>query len=362
MSSVPPGGLILVTGANGYFASVTIKVFLERGYRVRGTVRNIESSAWMKAYFGSEFDLVEVPDIYRPGAFDEAVKGVNGIAHTAMNMSMDPYNQGIIEDTVRSYLELLEAAAKEPSVQSIVVTSSLSACVLPTTGVPYKINAETWNEAAIEQTARPWDRKGNSRWHGIKLYAASKARGEKEAFAWVREHKPAFSFNTVVPNVAWGIAISPENMGYRSSAAVMDAVVKGYPAAPLILPSQWYVYIEDAALLQLGALTLPGVNGERLFAFAGRYSWTQILEILHRRYPDKVLLKSVDETAVDAMEVDNARCVEILKMMGKEGGFTSLEDTLVKAVDTILENQSKNVPKTTIDLYYESLNIESVKK
>ncbi|KAL7905250.1 NAD(P)-binding protein [Trichoderma velutinum] len=335
MSSVLPGGLILVTGASGYIGSVTVQVFLQRGYRVRGTVRSVASNAWMKEYFGPKLELIEVPDLNAPDAFDKALEGVDGVAHIAMDMDMNPQNHTIIENTIKSNLQLLKAAAKESSVKSVVITSSLAACALPTTGTPYKI--------------------GNPRWHGIILYGASKARGEQEAFAWMREHKPAFSFNTVVPNVNFGTAVSPENMSYRSTSAVIDAAVKGYPAAPSVLPPQWYVDVEDTALLHLGALTLDDVNGERLMAFAGKYSWTQILEILHRRYPDKVKLKSVNEPVVDAGEVDNERSTEVLKKMGKEEGFTSLEDTLVKALDTILANQSKNVPKTRIDLYYDSL-------
>ncbi|KAL9489819.1 hypothetical protein ACSS6W_002096 [Trichoderma asperelloides] len=357
MASVPPGGLILVTGANGYVASVAVKVFLQRGYRVRGTVRSISHNVWMEAYFGSKFELVEVPNINTPGAFHRAMKDVDGIAHIAMNMDMNPHNQSIIDETINSNLQLLDAAAKEPSVKSVVITSSLAACALPTIGVPYRIDSKTWNNAAIEQTATPWNLEGNPRWHGIILYGASKARGEQEAFAWVREHRPSFSFNTVVPNVNFGTAVSPENMSYRSSSAVIDAVVKGYPAAPTILPSQWYVDVEDTALLHLGALTLDDVQSERLLAFAGRYSWTQILEILHRRYPQKIMLKSVDEPATDAGEIENGRSIEILKRMGKNEGFTSLEDTLVKALDTIMENQSKNIPKTRIDLFYESLKL-----
>jgi nucleoside-diphosphate-sugar epimerase len=310
----------------------------------------------MKPYFGPKFELFEVPDINFAGAFNRALKGVDGVAHIAMNMDMNPQHQGIIDETIKSNLQLLEAAAKEPSVKSVVITSSLAACALPITGRPYNINSCTWNTTAIEQTTKPWNLEGNPRWHGIVLYGASKARGEQEAFAWVREHKPAFSFNTVVPNVNFGTAVSPENMSYRSTSAVIDAVVKGYPAAPSILPSQWYVDVEDTALLHLGALTLDEVSNERLLAFAGRYSWTEILEILHRRYPQKIMLKSVDELVVDAGEVDNKRSIDILKKMGKDEGFTSLEDTLVKAVDTIVENQSKIVPKTRIDLFYESLD------
>ncbi|KAF5606670.1 aldehyde reductase II [Fusarium subglutinans] len=251
MSLVPPGGLILITGANGYIASVAVQVFFQRGYHVRGTVRSITANAWMEAFFGPNFELAQVPDISTPGAFDEALKG----------------NQGVIQDTINSNVYLLEAAAKVPSVKSVVITSSLAACALPTTGEPYKIDVTTWNTDAIGKTSEPWDGQGDPRWHGIVLYGAAKARSEQAAFAWVREHKPSFSFNTVVPNVNFGIAISPENMSYRSSAAVIDAVVKGYPDAPSILPSQWYVDVEDTALLHLAALTLDDVNNERLLAF-----------------------------------------------------------------------------------------------
>ncbi|KAL7935932.1 NAD(P)-binding protein [Trichoderma chlorosporum] len=355
MSVVPPGGLILVTGASGYVGSVTIKVFLQRGYRVRGTVRSLASSFWMNEYFGPRFELVQVADLNAPDAFDKPLEGVQGVAHIAMDMDMNPQNHAIIEKTIKSNLQLLKAASKEPSVKSVVITSSLAACTLPTTGSPYKISPATWNTAAIEQTVNPWNGEGNPRWHGIVLYGASKARGEQEAFAWVRENKPTFSFNTVVPNVNFGTAVSPENMSYRSTSAVIDAVIKGYPAAPSILPPQWYVDVEDTALLHLGALTLDDINGERLLAFAGQYSWTQILDILHRCYPGKIKLKSVDEAAVDAGEVNNERSIEVLKKMGKKQGFTSLEDTLTKAVDNIFANQSKNVPKTRIDLYYDSL-------
>ncbi|KAF3399498.1 hypothetical protein DPV78_006435 [Talaromyces pinophilus] len=365
--SVPPGGRILLTGANGYLASVTISLFLERGCSVRGTVRSVAAHAWMKTYFGERFELVEVPNIYAPDAWGTPglLDGVHGIAHMAMDTSMDPGNHAIIDDTVNSTLALLEAASKVASVKSVVITSSLAACALPTTGVPYTIDAGTWNTDAIQQTSTPAvpdelnEDKIKARWRGIELYAAFKALSEQASFAWVREHAPVpFGFNTVVPNVNFGIAISPPNMGYRSTAAVLDAVVKGYAAAPSILPPQWYVDVEDTALLHLAALTLPEVQGERLLAFAGQYSWTQILEILHRRFPGRIRLKALPtdgQEVVDKGEVDNRWSIEVLKIMGKKEGFASLEDTLAKAMETIFENQGRNVPKTRIDLYYESL-------
>ncbi|KAF5557556.1 aldehyde reductase II [Fusarium phyllophilum] len=119
----------------------------------------------------SRFRLVEVSDILTPGAYDKALEGVDGVVHAAMNMDINPQNQGAIEDTINSNLYFLEAAAKVPSVKSLVITSSLATCALPT----------TWNTDAIEKTSKPWDGKGNSRWHGIVLYGAAKARSEQAA-------------------------------------------------------------------------------------------------------------------------------------------------------------------------------------
>ncbi|KAG5744891.1 hypothetical protein H9Q70_012405 [Fusarium xylarioides] len=270
MSSVPPGVLILIAGANGYVASVAVQVFLQRGYRVRGTVRSITANAWMKAFFGPNFELVEVLNISTTGAFNEALEGVDGVVHMAMNLDMNPQNQDVIEDTINSNLYLLAGCVRSPNDR--------------------------------RTTFKPWDGRGNPQWHGIVLYGAAKARSEQAAFTWVHEHKPSFSFNTVVPNVNFGIAISPENMSYRSSAAVIDAVVKGYTDAPSILPPQWYVDVKDTALLHLAALTFDDVNNERLLPFGGRYCWTVVLEILHRRFPGKVSLENVKESAVDAEE------------------------------------------------------------
>lgn len=36
------------------------------------------------------------------------------------------------------------------------------------------------------------------------VYAASKAQGEKAAWEWVRQHKPHFTFNAVLPNLNIG--------------------------------------------------------------------------------------------------------------------------------------------------------------
>jgi nucleoside-diphosphate-sugar epimerase len=86
MVAVSSPAKVLVTGANGYLAVWTVKKYLEAGYSVRGTVRSLSKSAFLTDTFsnyGDRFELVIVEDITKDGAFDEAVKGVDVIAHTA---------------------------------------------------------------------------------------------------------------------------------------------------------------------------------------------------------------------------------------------------------------------------------------
>ncbi len=355
MPSVPPGGLILVIGANGYIASVTIQVLLEHGYRVRGTVRAGETYKWMLEYYGPKFQLVEVPDINDCGAFDEALKDVDGIAQMAMNMALDPYDLTVIDKTIKSTISILQAAAREPSVKSVVWTSSMSACNQQAPGTPYEINLRTVNTWAIEEAKKPWNGEGHPTARGILLYAAAKACAEQAAWNWMKTQNPQFRLNVVFPDANWGTAVSPENMGYKSTAALIESLDKGLSVAPAILPARWFVNVEDTSLIHMAALTMDEIENDRLFAAAGPYSWTEILEILHRRYPQrKSVLQSVDETDFDCGKIDTTRTVEILKKLGKDG-FTSLEDTIVKAMDKIIECESENVPKSWVDLLLESV-------
>ena len=109
MPSVNKGSKVLVSGANGYLAMWVVRTLLERGFTVRGTVRSESKGKVMIEYFKSlgydddKFEVVVVDDIvkvgtnwmpfwpipltwswiYKEGAFDEAVKGVDAIEHTA---------------------------------------------------------------------------------------------------------------------------------------------------------------------------------------------------------------------------------------------------------------------------------------
>ncbi|KAF5230024.1 hypothetical protein FAUST_10047 [Fusarium austroamericanum] len=69
---IPTGSWILVTGATGFVAGHVIRQFLQRGYNVRGTVRDTAKAQWLidehfKPYADSgAFELVTVKDPVGP--------------------------------------------------------------------------------------------------------------------------------------------------------------------------------------------------------------------------------------------------------------------------------------------------------
>ena len=68
MTVVPPGSLVLVTGANGFIAMWIIRLLLEKGYCVRGTVRSSDKIAHIKKTFkeyGDRIEIVVVEDIVK---------------------------------------------------------------------------------------------------------------------------------------------------------------------------------------------------------------------------------------------------------------------------------------------------------
>lgn len=134
--ALPPRSLVLVTAANSLIASHATDALLSAGYRVRGAVRSLSRCGYLTPLFRSRhakhpageacFELVEVPDVTVPGAWDDALKGVQGIAHVAGGTDLfmrDVDVERAVREEVRWQIGLLEAAGRE-GVRSVVWTSS----------------------------------------------------------------------------------------------------------------------------------------------------------------------------------------------------------------------------------------------
>ncbi|OKP13693.1 hypothetical protein PENSUB_884 [Penicillium subrubescens] len=73
---------VLVTGVSGFIAAHVVDAFLRRGYRVRGTVRSEKAASDViqrHSEYAGQLSISVVPNMTALHAFDEAVKGVDGV-------------------------------------------------------------------------------------------------------------------------------------------------------------------------------------------------------------------------------------------------------------------------------------------
>ncbi|KAK0634258.1 aldehyde reductase [Bombardia bombarda] len=334
--AIPKGSTVLITGVNGFIASHIADQFLKLGYKVRGTTRNTERNAWISKVFDSkygpgQFELVSVPDMRADGAYDEVVKGVSAFVHTATEVSFSPNPHVVVPAAVAGTTNALLAAAKEPSVKRFVLTSSSSSALIPKPNEYRKVTVDTWNDEAVAYAYRdpPYEAE-----RGYPVYAASKTLAEREAWKFVNEKKPGFTLNTVLPNICFGATIDLKNQGHTSTSGMLAALFNGDSSILASLPAQYYVDVQDAALLHVAAAIHPGAESERIFAFAEPVNGDGLLEIFHKLYPGRKFPENFQSDKDLSEIVPIKRAESLLRDLGKDG-FTSLETSVKRNTEDI---------------------------
>ena len=127
MAPVPKRGTVAVTGAAGFVGGWVVRRLLEKGYRVRACVRNVDDEkrvGFLKAMPGYASGRLTLhgADLDHPGSFDDIFKGCHGVAHIS---HVSTYND---QDYVKSVCDhLIASVDKSGSVTRVVVTSSVAA-------------------------------------------------------------------------------------------------------------------------------------------------------------------------------------------------------------------------------------------
>lgn len=220
-SRIPKGATVLVTGANGFIAAHMVKIFLSQGYKVRGTVRSTTKSKWLiedvfhKEASDGAFELVAVEDVTQEDAFKDAVKGVSSIVHVATVFNnFDPNPNNVVAPTVAAVINLLKTADREPSVKSFVYTSSIVAAGMLQPDVPFTVDKDSWNDASVSMA---WAPPPYEQERAMTTYSASKVEAEKAFWKFVKEEKPSFVANSVLPFTVFGPLLSSKQSGTTNS-------------------------------------------------------------------------------------------------------------------------------------------------
>ncbi|CAM1507574.1 Fc.00g072150.m01.CDS01 [Cosmosporella sp. VM-42] len=329
--ALPKGSLILVTGANGYIGSHVVDRLLKDGYNVRGTIRT--EKPWLVELFEGRygkgrFEAVIVPGIEAEGAFDQVTEGVSGFIHVASDVSLGADPQKVITVAVNGIKNALEAAAKQPSIKRVVLTSSSSAAYFPVANKGGVVDKDTWNDEAV---AGAWDPNTLEDQKNFMVYAASKAEAEREAWKWLKNNKHQFAFNSVLPNYNIGPKFCPEITG--STMTYLTKLLDGDDFPIKFFPPQFYIDVRDCAKLHIIGLLDPSVHDERIYAFAGEFNWTDVVGILRKLRPENKSIPSAPEN--EGRDLSDVKLIphaeELLKSFYGHG-WTSLEESLKEGI------------------------------
>ena len=125
-------------------------------------------------------------------------------------MSFDSNPNNVIPQVIAGLRGILNSAAKEPSVKRFVYTSSSSAATSPKPNTKFTIGKDTWNEEDVKAAWGPPPYEPSRAWF---VYAASKTQAEQELWKYVREQKPHFVANSILPNSNIGPLFYPTQFG-----------------------------------------------------------------------------------------------------------------------------------------------------
>ncbi|RDW72797.1 hypothetical protein BP6252_06704 [Coleophoma cylindrospora] len=337
-TAIPKGSWVLVTGATGFVASHTIKSFLERGFKVRGTVRDVRSAAWLTEDIFKSFadrgdlELAHVPELGAKHAFDEAVKEVSAIAHIASILSFSDDPNEVIRPVVDGVTSILEAASNEASVKSFVYTSSIAAAVDLTPGVTAHAGPEAWNDKAVELAWAPPPH-AHDHWHWV--YQASKVEAEKSVWAFVEKNKPHFAVNVISPATILGEALTKKHV--VSPYPWIKNLYDGKEEIEALFQAIIHIDVKDVALLHVAALLDTECDGARLQAWAEYCNMNDILAILRRLCPQKTFMDDFPNQKRLTITADYDQQLALLKKWGGQDGWTSLEQTVADGLKSMMK-------------------------
>lgn len=293
---------VCVAGASGLVGSNVVKACLDRGWSVRGAMRDIanpERTPYLEALPGAAERLrLFQADMANEGAFDEAVAGTDCVfiaclvptyygpsGKPAREMDDEQGYAEIIMPTVNGCLNILRSARKN-GIKRIVICSSTSS-TNPVPCPPVKNEVDHWSDE-VEQCS-------------VKKYtSATKTVMEKAAFRFAGENHMRMS--VFLPTMMIGPVILPGHVseGFRK-------LVRGEPWHETIPnDSVSMIDVRDLAAMFVTACESPEACG-RYFGVYDSWHWSDVYTTLNEILPDMKMPAPHEGRPVPATGFDHTR-------------------------------------------------------
>jgi dihydroflavonol-4-reductase len=272
---------VLLTGITGFLGSHIAIQLLDRGYEVRGTLRDFARIESMRKIIAAHTKHTEKLSFFAAGltdasVWDDATSVMNFVIHVAspLPQTLPKQEDDLIIPAKEGTLNVLKAASKN-GVQRVVLTSSTAAIVYGKERGNRSgwYDEDDWTDVTCKADTTP--------------YARSKTIAEKAAWDFLAKDGRGMELVTVCPGTILGPVLESD---IGTSANIVLKMLDGSsPGIPRI--GFDVVDVRSVADLHLRAMEEPAAAGGRFIGSAGFLSFRDIADILRREYPDRKIPK-----------------------------------------------------------------------
>ena len=261
MAPIPKGGTVAVTGAAGFIGGWVVKRLLDKGYRVRACVRDVNNEArvgFLKALspYRSGRLTLHAADLNDDGCFDEVFKGCHGVAHIS---HVGDYTDHDYMDRVCRHI--IKSVNESGSVTRVVVTSSVAAVIS-------EMDLEELARRPVFYEDRYPDESNPKRTPTSQGYSMGKILAERW-FSAAAEESGRWDAITCCPGDNVGPILSAHQKDYGPWQHNIETMLLGEYQQNWVYRPWYTVDVRDDADCHIGLLESTEVkNGERYIAWS----------------------------------------------------------------------------------------------
>ena len=298
---------VLVTGGTGFIGLHCLQQLLDKGYKVRTTLRSEsrkqEVMEAMKKH-SSNCENLEffIADLLNDDGWKEAVEGSKYVLHVASPFFLgEPENEDVfIKPAVEGTLRVLKACA-DSDVQKVVLTSSFAAVGYGHSREKEVYTEEDWSSVDGE----------------ISPYAKSKTLAEKAAWDFVENLEESKKFElTVINPVAVTGPMLTSDIG-SSNDFLLKLISGSMPACPKI--HMGYIDVRDVAKAHIFSMTEEKTNGERIIVSENEMFFAEVGKTLNEAGFKKSPTKEMPNFLVKIMSLFVGELKTLLSALNRKG-------------------------------------------
>ena len=263
---------VAITGGTGYVAGFVIAEFLNHGYTVRASVRDLNKmdgltqglQGWVDDEALSRLTGFEA-DLTSPTGWTRGFAGADGVIHVASPVGNGTQSVEELTRVARGGTLNVLAAARDAGVRRVVMTSSGGACT-PRVSVGAVVLDETF-----------WSDMNNNE---LNPYRKSKTAAERAAWEYAKDND--MDLTTILPGTVLGPIMRPNVI---SSDELLLRLLNGKMSTIVNTPMD-ITDVRDLAVLHRLAFENDIAIGERFLATGPVVSLSQVAQLYRERLAD----------------------------------------------------------------------------